>query len=154
MKDILLKLLGKYKVIGDTTYGISYQDAEELADKIIDLFANPRSRTKSQNNALWLWMTMLSKTLNEAGLDMRKVLKPSYQIDWTKDSIHDYLWIPLQKSFYGTTSTKDLKKQEQINKIHEQIMKMLGEKWEVEYIPFPVDAKKQFEKVSHGTYRE
>jgi len=38
MKDKLLKILGKYKVIGDTTYGLGYEDANKLADEIIDEF--------------------------------------------------------------------------------------------------------------------
>jgi len=35
MHDELIKLLGEYKVIGDTTYGLGFKEADELVDKII-----------------------------------------------------------------------------------------------------------------------
>jgi len=111
-------------------------------------------RTNQQSKALWLFMTMLSKTLNEAGLEPRKVLKPSYNLQWTKEMIHDNMWIPIQEAMYKTNSTVFLHKQEQIDKIHEIIMRELGEKHNLEYIPFPVDEQKQFEKISHGTYHK
>jgi hypothetical protein len=113
----------------------------------------PKQRTQSQNNALWLFFTLLAKELNEAGLDMRKVLKPTYNIPWTKDSIHDHIWIPFQKAMYKTNSTTFLHKQEQIDKLHETIMRELGEKHGVEFIPFPVDMQKQYEKENHGKYQ-
>lgn len=115
---------------------------------------HPKQRTDQQNKALWLWMTILAKTLNEAGLEPRKVLKPTYNLQWTKEMIHDNIWIPIQEALYGTNSTTFLHKQEQIEKIHEIIMRELGEKHELEYIPFPVDMQKQYEKHNHGTYRE
>lgn len=40
MKEQIKAILGKYKVIGDTTYGLGYVEAEQLADEIIALFAD------------------------------------------------------------------------------------------------------------------
>lgn len=114
-----------------------------------EIKGTPKLRTQSQNSALWLFYEMLAKQLNEMGLDMRVVLKPSYNLLWTKDSIHDNLWIPFQKALYKTTSTTKLKKQEQIDKIHELLMRELGEKFGVEYVPFPVDELKQSQKLSY-----
>lgn len=94
-------------------------------------------RTSQQNKALWKFLTLLADSLNESGKDMRVVLKPTYSIPWTKENCHDHLWIPLQKAMYGTDSTTELNKQEQITKIHEVIMRELGEKHGVEFIPFP-----------------
>lgn len=108
-----------------------------------------KQRTSQQNRALWLFMTMLSKSLNEAGLEPRIVLKPEYVLQWTKEMIHDNMWIPIQKAMYGTNSTTFLHKQEQIEKIHEIIMRELGEKHGLEYIPFPVDMEKQLQKLGH-----
>lgn len=98
-----------------------------------------KQRTESQNNAMWLFMTQLAESLNNAGKDMRIVLKPTYSIPWTKDSVHDHLWIPLQKAMYGTDSTKFLHKIEQVDRIHEVIMREMGEKHQIEYIPWPND---------------
>ena len=35
MKQEILKILGKYKVIGDTTYGLGYKESEELVNDIV-----------------------------------------------------------------------------------------------------------------------
>lgn len=107
--------------------------------KTIESTTISKQRTQNQNSALWLWFTQMSTSLNDAGKDMRLVLKPTYSIPWTKDSFHDHIWIPIQKAMYGTESTTFLHKQEQIDKIHEVIMRELGEKFEIEYIPFPND---------------
>lgn len=39
-----------------------------------------RERTLTQNRAIHLWFTMLADALNDAGLDMRTVLKPEIEI--------------------------------------------------------------------------
>ena len=98
-----------------------------------------KQRTEQQNKALWLFFTRLGKALNEAGLEPRKVLKPTYNLQWTKEMIHDNIWIPIQEAMYRTNSTTFLHKQEQIEKIHEVIMRELGEKHNLEYIEFPSD---------------
>ena len=100
---------------------------------------NIKQRTNQQSRALWLFMTQLAKALNEAGLEPRKILKPTYNLQWTKEMIHDNIWIPIQEALYGTNSTTFLHKQEQIEKIHEIIMRELGEKHSLEFIPFPND---------------
>ena len=117
--------------------------------KIREKRGSAKQRTEMQNRALWLFMTLLSKSLNEAGKDMRIVLKPSYQISWTKENIHDHIWIPIQKAMFGTESTTFLHKQEQIEKIHEVIMREMGEKHGIEFIPFPVDMERQLQKLGH-----
>lgn len=110
-----------------------------------------KQRTGQQNKALYKFCALLSEALNDAGLDQKKVLKPSYQIPWTKQAVHDHIWLPLQKALYGTTSTMLLTKQGQIDLIHATIMRMLGQKWHVEYIPFPNDPTKQEEKLKYGS---
>lgn len=95
------------------------------------------TRTETQNSSLWLFMTMLAKALNDAGLEPRKVLKSTYNFQWTKEMIHDAVWVPIQKALFGTTSTRSLKKLEQIDAIHSLIMRELGEKHGLEYIAFP-----------------
>lgn len=94
-------------------------------------------RTPSQNNALHLGLTMIAKTLNDAGLDMRKVLKPEIEIPWTTASAKDHLWRPIQIAMTGKESTTQLNKVSDITEIWDVIMRFLGEKHGVEYIPFP-----------------
>lgn len=115
---------------------------------------HPKQRTIQQGKALYKFFELLAKALNDAGYDMRKVLKPTYNLPWTKETVHDHIWIPFQEAMYKTNSTAFLRKQEQIDKLHETIMRELGEKFGVEYLPFPNDERKQFEKVSYGEYKE
>lgn len=81
--------------------------------------------------------TMLSETLNDAGLDQRKVLKPSVSIPWTPKAVKENLWRPIQEAMYHKKSTTELGKQEEITQIHAVLMRHLSEKFGVEYIPFP-----------------
>ncbi len=96
-----------------------------------------KQRTGQQNRALYKFLTMLAESLNLAGKDMRVVLEPTYFIPWNKTSAHDHLWVPIQKAMFGTQSTRQLEKQGQIDKIHEVIMREMGEHHGIEYIPWP-----------------
>ena len=106
-----------------------------------------KQRTGQQNRGMWKFMTMLAESLNDAGLDMRKVLKPAYSIPWTKENIHNHLWIPIQKAMYSTESTTLLHKIEQVSKVHEVLMRELGEKHGIDYIPFPSDDEKHYNEL-------
>lgn len=68
----------------------------------------PRQRTLSQNRALHLYFTMLAEALNDAGLDMRKVLKPGIDIPWTSKMVKEHLWRPIQKIYLEKKSTTEL----------------------------------------------
>lgn len=67
-----------------------------------------KHRTLTQNAAMHLYFQMLADSLNDAGLDMKKVLKPEVDIPWTKDSIKNYLWRPIQKAMTKKESTTEL----------------------------------------------
>ena len=66
-----------------------------------------KQRSPRQNNALHLYCGSLANALNEAGLDMRTVLKPAVEINWTKDTVKNYLWRPIQVLVTGDQSTVD-----------------------------------------------
>ena len=86
-------------------------------------------------------MTQKSEQLNDVGLDMRVILKPTYSSPWTKENFHDHIWIPIQKAMYGTDSMTKLTK-EQVSKIFTVIERELGEKHGLETVPFPNDEEK------------
>lgn len=92
--------------------------------------------TGSQRNASWLYITHKADQLNLAGLDMRVVLKPTYNIPWTKENFHDHIWIPIQRALFGTESMRELQK-DQPGRIHELIEREIGEKHGLEFVPFP-----------------
>ena len=99
-------------------------------------------RTQDQNAALHVYFRLLSDKLNELGLEMKVVLKGDTKIWWTPEACKEYLWRPLQKAMFQKQSTTELDKVWEINKIHEQLMHILGEKHGVEYIDFPHDPDK------------
>lgn len=105
--------------------------------KVVSIEEAPKGTyTGQQRNASWLYITQKADQLNLAGLDMRVVLKPTYNIPWTKDNFHDHVWIPVQRALFGTESMRDLKK-DQVGRIHELLERELGEKHGLEYLPFP-----------------
>lgn len=93
-------------------------------------------RTLTQNKALHKFCDLLSKALNDAGLDMRAVMKPEAEIPWTPENVKDNLWRPVQKAMYGKESTTELDTAE-VSKVHEALMRHLGQKLGVPYVSFP-----------------
>ena len=82
----------------------------------------------------------MAESLNDAGLDIRKtieLMQGEIDIPWTKNSIHDILWVTIQKSMYGKSSTTELTKQGEIDKIWEVMNRFLGERLHIESILFP-----------------
>lgn len=94
-----------------------------------------KQRTITQNKAMHKLFSKLSDQLNTLGLDMRVVLKPTYQIWWTPESVKRDLWIPLQIAMLNKEHTSDLYTDE-VSKVFEQLAHIIGEKHGVE-IDFP-----------------
>ena len=92
-------------------------------------------RTSQQNRALHLYFTQLAQELNDAGLDMRKTLKPEIAIPWSPNTIKEYLWRPVQKAQLQKQSTTELTTDE-IDRVWETLNRHLGEKFGL-YVPFP-----------------
>lgn len=115
-------------------------ELESLLRKFLHrLKTSDDQRTPSQNNALHLGLTMLAENLNLAGLDMKKVLKPSVDIDWDMESVKEYLFKPILKARFGKDSTTKLKKIGEIEEVWQTMFRFLGEKFGLEYIEFPSD---------------
>jgi hypothetical protein len=92
-------------------------------------------RTVQQNKALHVLFRLLATTLNEAGLDMRKTLKPGVEIPWSGPAVKEYLWRPIQQAQLRKDSTTELTTVE-IDQIFDTINKHLGEKFGL-HVPFP-----------------
>ena len=92
-------------------------------------------RTKKQNDALHVLYELLAVSLNEAGLDMRKTLKESIDIPWTKDTVKNFLWRPIQKVQLQKASTTELTTKD-VDQVFETLNRHLGEKFGL-HIPFP-----------------
>lgn len=92
-------------------------------------------RTSQQNKALHVLFNLLANNLNEAGLDMRKTLKPTVEIPWSGSSVKEYLWRPIQKAQLNKQSTTELTTVE-IDQVFDTINKHLGEQFGL-HTPFP-----------------
>ena len=91
-------------------------------------------RTLQQNKSLHLYFEFVAQTLNDAGLDMRAVLKPNVEIPWNKDTVKEHLWRPIQKLQLQKKSTTELEKRD-IDKVYETMNRHLG--YHGVHIPFP-----------------
>src|ERR1044071_6647334 len=94
-----------------------------------------KQRTIQQNKALHLYFQIIAEKLNDAGLDMRVVLKPEVEIPWTKESVKDHLWRPVQDLYLKKDSTTELTTDE-ITKVYEVLNRFLAEKHGISE-PFP-----------------
>lgn len=96
-------------------------------------------RTTRQNKALHVLFRLLAETLNEAGLDMRKTLKPDIDIPWNDKTVKEYLWRPIQEAQLKKPSTTELTTKE-IDAVFDTINKHLGQQFGL-HVPFPsIDA--------------
>lgn len=101
-----------------------------------------KPRTENQNRALHAFFRLLSDSLNEAGLDQRKVLKPGISIPWNPTAIKELLWRPLQQAIIHKKSTTELSKLDEIDRVHEVLMRELGLAFHIPFIKFPNNSEK------------
>lgn len=94
-----------------------------------------KQRTLTQNRAIHKYCSMLAKALNEAGWDMRRVIKEEFDIPWTEESAKENIWRPVQVSLFNKESTTALERQE-VSQVYEVINRNISEKTGV-YVPFP-----------------
>lgn len=136
---------------------LEYPDGytNKTIDRLIDVFYESisRKRTSAQNKAIHRDMSIIAEKLNDAKYDVRKTIKVS--IPFTTQLVKDYIWRPIQKKMFQKESTTELDKSSgEIEKLHDVIMRELGEKLGIEYHPFPRDEKKakEYEESITGNY--
>jgi len=91
--------------------------------------------TTKQMKALHLGFEQMAQMLNDAGLDMKKVLKPSVDIPWTKLTVKEYLWRPIMQAYTRKGSTAALTTKETVN-TWDVLNRHLGENLGI-HQPFP-----------------
>ena len=103
-------------------------------DAQLDIKAN-KQRTLTQNRAIHKYCSMLAKDLNDAGYDMKKVIKEEVDIPWSEGNAKEFLWRPIQKALGLPDSTTDLATNE-VSQVYEVLSKNLAEKFNIT-TPFP-----------------
>jgi hypothetical protein len=92
-------------------------------------------RTIQQNKAFHKYFTMLGDSLNDAGLDMKKVLKPGVEIPWTPEMVKKHLWNPIQYVMLDKDSTTKLNTDE-VDKVYKVLSRHISDKFGVN-VEFP-----------------
>lgn len=114
------------------------QTLSSLGIKVDSVEYVQRRRTLRQNDSLHLYFTLLANELNAHGLDMRTFIKQGVEIQWTPYSVKEYLWKATQKALFGTKSTTELDKSQEINAVYDAINRAVIERSKGEIqIPFP-----------------
>lgn len=95
-----------------------------------------RQRTMTQNRALHLWFRLLAEELNDAGLDMRTVIREDVEIPWSESSVKEYIWRPVQKALQQKESTTEADRTD-YTEVRDVIERHLGQKFGVHVPPWP-----------------
>ena len=97
---------------------------------------NERPRTLNQNAALHVWLRKVAEQLNDAGMDMKAVLKPEVDIPWTEESAKNHLWRPIQEVMTDHESTTECNTID-YNAIYLVICRHMAEKHGITLPPWP-----------------
>lgn len=99
-------------------------------------------RTEAQNSSLHLYLDMVARELNAAGISLRLVMEKmqDFQTDCTKDNLKEVMWRPVQKALTGKKSTTQLDKHSEIDQIYDHLNKFLSETFFI-HVPFPHEDK-------------
>lgn len=100
-------------------------------------------RTEAQNNAIHKYFEMVSTSLTEKGLTFDlKIGGKIVKLDWTPNLVKEAMWKPIMKALVGKSSTTQMDKVEDINKIYDHINKFLSENFQL-HVPFPHEEKEK-----------
>ena len=83
-------------------------------------------RTIQQNKALHLLFTQIAEALNDAGLDLRKVLTANdVDVPWNSSLVKEILWRQIQETQCGKRSTTELTTKE-IDEVFDTLNRFLA----------------------------
>ena len=112
---------------------------ENNTDLTVTIERTKRKRTTSQNAAIHKYFTLLADQLNDAGLDMRKVLTKRPDIPWSGETVKIHIWREVQTAMGLGESTAALNS-DQVTMVYEVVARFLSERFGV-FVPFPSDDK-------------
>lgn len=105
-----------------------------------------RKRTDSQNKSLHLFCEQVASELNNHGINIQLFLKHAVDLDWSKDSVKELIWRPIQKALVQKGSTTELDKVNDIDIIYEHINRHLGIEFGL-HIDWPHKVEEQDDRV-------
>lgn len=92
-----------------------------------------KQRTLQQNKSLHKFFELLATELNDAGYDMKKVVK--VDIPWNRETIKEYIWRPVMEAQLLKKSTTEMTTAE-VNQVYETINRLMAEKFGI-HVPYP-----------------
>ena len=94
-------------------------------------------RTKRQNDALHLYLTLVAHELENGGYTMQDVVKKitTIEIPPTKDTVKSIIWKPIQNVLFEKKSTTELTTGE-VNRVYEVMAQFLAQQFQIS-LPFP-----------------
>jgi len=98
-----------------------------------------KQRSELQNNALHLYCEQLAEALNDGGYDFMQVMNTDAELPWSKPSVKEFLWRPVQIAITGKSSTTRPTREE-YPQIYEALNRHIATKWGVG-VPWPVKEK-------------
>ena len=123
------------------THGVKIAYLSHQANKPM----SEEQRTILQNKALHKYCELLAEALNDAGLDMKVVLKPEVDIPWTKESVKNHLWRPIQEIMMDKESTTEMSTADP-GKIYEVLDRHISEKHGV-HVEWPSNQENYMESM-------
>lgn len=108
----------------------------------------PKQRTLTQNAALHKYFELVSDTLNESGLDIKKTLASNAEVPWSPPLVKELIWRPIMKAQLQKPSTTQLTTKE-IDAVLDTIARYLGQNHGVT-VEFPSISTLLHEQQSRG----
>ena len=101
-----------------------------------------------------MYLTWVARELCNQGQTLQNVVAKinKVEITPTPQNLKEIVWREIQKTHLKKESTTFLTKHE-VDEIYGIMSMWLSKNFGID-LPFPNDEKKQFEKLSHGTYNE
>lgn len=111
---------------------------EEPGKSMEESISLEQTRTDQQNKALHVWFQAVADECNKHGVDAKLVMSKVMRMDMTPAFIKE-MWKTLQRALYGKTSTTQLRKNGEIDKIRDHFIRFFANEFELELPPFPGD---------------
>jgi hypothetical protein len=98
--------------------------------------------TSQQNKALHVGFQLLAEALNDSGYEMKAVLDvKTVDIPWSKETVKEVLWRPIQLAMTEKGSTTELGIVE-VSEVWDVLLRHLGENFGVT-VEFPHDTNEE-----------
>ena len=101
-----------------------------------------KTRTDLQNRSEHKYFDLVAERLNDAGYDQKAVFAvKDVGVPWSKDTVKENLWRPVQVAMFDIESTADLSTKE-TQEVYKVLDKLLSEKFGV-HVPWPARSEGQ-----------